>query len=402
MSAEDQTTRSPWITIWFSPRRTIEDLVSTRPTYFVGTLLFLYSAAALYNEMVAADAAGVLSDWRVALGFVLINIAVAVISFYVSTPVINALGRLLGGKGSVMQTRAAYAWSAPPIILCSVIFLLLGMVVKREAIPVLFTLPGLVFSLWSIILFLRMLGRVQDFGFGRALLTGFLTILVAGSVAISFRSFLYQPFSIPSRSMMPTLLVGDYIFVSKFAYGYSRYSLPFSPPVIAGRILASPPSRGDVIVFRVPQQNTDFVKRVVGLPGDRIQMKLGFLLINDTPVGHDPAPASDADRDSCGGAVSGNIKRWRETLPNGVSYETIDCLVNGPFDDTGVYTVPPGQFFVLGDNRDNSTDSRISTFGTVPLENIIGRVSLIYYSRQTDDAGAVSHVRTERIGQIVR
>jgi signal peptidase I len=227
-------------------------------------------------------------------------------------------------------------------------------------------------------------------------------VLLAVGVALFVRTLLYQPFNIPSGSMRPTFLVGDYIFVSKFSYGYSRYSLPFSPPLISDRIFASEPTRGDVVAFRFSKQNVDYVKRVVGLPGDRIQMKQGVLYINDTAVKREPAPADAADGDACGSMPKEKIKRWRETLSNGVSYETLDCLENGPFDNTGAYTVPPGQFFMLGDNRDNSTDSRVSSLGYIPFENLIGRVSVIFFSKDTGDSGTASRVRTERIGMIVR
>jgi signal peptidase I len=213
-----------------------------------------------------------------------------------------------------------------------------------------------------------------------------------------FRTFLFQPFNIPARSMMPTLLVGDYFFVSKYAYGYTHYSLPFSPPLFSGRIFGSAPLRGDVVVFRLPKDdNVDYIKRVVGLPGDRIQMKRGLLYINDTPVMRERLTDYTGEGDSCGTDADAGIKRWRETLPNGVNYETLDCVDNGLYDNTNVYTVPPGHFFMMGDNRDNSTDSRvISAVGYIPLENIVGRAGLIFYSRSP------TAVRSERIGTVVR
>ena len=141
--------------------------------------------------------------------------------------------------------------------------------------------------------------------------------------------------------MVPTVLVGDYVFASKFAYGYSRFSLPFSPPLFPGRILAAEPKRGDVVVFRLPKdERTDYVKRVVGLPGERIQMKDGLLYINAVPVAREPL--ADYVGDACGTGSAAMMKRWRETLPNGVSYETLDCVDNGFYDNTSVYTVPAG------------------------------------------------------------
>src|SRR6266480_3515587 len=178
-------------------------------------------------------------------------------------------------------------------------------------------------------------------------------------IAVVIRTFLFQPFNIPSGSMEATLLVGDYLFVSKYSYGYSHYSLPFSPPLFSGRILAREPQRGDVVVFRLPKDDSvDYIKRVIGFPGDRIQMIGGLLHINGQPV-----------------------KRGRETLPNGVSYTTLDRIENGVYDDTPVYTVPPGHYFMMGDNRDNSTDSRVlSQVGYVPFENLVGRAEIIFFS----------------------
>jgi signal peptidase I len=221
-------------------------------------------------------------------------------------------------------------------------------------------------------------------------------------VLLLVRTFLFQPFSIPSGSMAPTLLVGDQIFASKYAYGYSHYSLPFSPPLFSGRIFGSEPARGDVAVIRLPRDDTvDYVKRVVGLPGDRIQMKEGLLYINNVAVTRERL-ADFVGADPCGSDPNARVKRWRETLPNGVSYETLDCVDNGFYDNTNVYTVPAGRFFLMGDNRDNSTDSRVlSAFGYVPLENFVGRVGMIFYSSEAGSGATEPVVRAERVGKMV-
>lgn len=202
-------------------------------------------------------------------------------------------------------------------------------------------------------------------------------------LAMIVRIFLFQPFNIPSGSMIPTLLVGDYLFVSKFSYGYSKHSLPFSPDLFSGRIFASQPERGDVVVFKLPRDNqTDYIKRVIGLPGETIQMIDGVLHIDGEPV--DKKRISDfMMRDAFGNMR--RAPRYIETLPNGVSYPVLDITRSGSGDNTRKYRVPEGHYFMMGDNRDNSTDSRVlSAVGFVPFENIVGRAEIIFFSAEED------------------
>ena len=205
------------------------------------------------------------------------------------------------------------------------------------------------------------------------------TIVYAVLIALVVRTIAYEPFNIPSGSMVPTLLVGDYLFVSKFSYGYSRYSLPFGLPLLSGRIFFHSPERGDVVVFKLPTDNsTDYIKRVVGLPGDHIQMKNGILHLNGQPVPR--RRIEDYLYQEGNGAVI-PLAQYIETLPNGVQHRIIEMSDNGPLDNTQEYVVPPGDYFMMGDNRDNSQDSRVlSAVVYVPAQNLIGKAQFIFFS----------------------
>ncbi|MGE5506191.1 MAG: signal peptidase I [Actinomycetota bacterium] len=206
------------------------------------------------------------------------------------------------------------------------------------------------------------------------------TVVYAMLIAAVVRTVAFEPFNIPSGSMIPTLLIGDYLFVSKYSYGYSRHSAPFSLGPSGGRIFEKVPERGDVVVFKKPPEaKIDYIKRVVGLPGDHIQVTGGILHINGKAVERKRIEDFiDRDKD-------GNILRapqYIETLPNGRKHRIIEFYGdNGPADNTPEYVVPPGHYFMMGDNRDNSADSRfLSEVGYVPAENLVGRAEILFFS----------------------
>lgn len=199
-------------------------------------------------------------------------------------------------------------------------------------------------------------------------------------IALVFRTFAFEPFSIPTASMQSNLLIGDYILASKYSYGYSRYSLPYSEVPWRGRILGNAPERGDMAVFRPVPQSENYVKRVVGLPGDRIQMIDGILNINGEPVEREFIERRE-DRDSNGMTLPVSV--YYETLPNGARYEIQEVSDSAQFDNTSEYVVPAGHYFMMGDNRDRSLDSRsLSSVGYVPFENFVGKAEWRFFSIQ--------------------
>jgi signal peptidase I len=225
-------------------------------------------------------------------------------------------------------------------------------------------------------------------------------IVLLAIAAWALRSFIMAPFNIPSGSMLPTLYIGDYLVVVKWPYGYSRYSFPFGFPAFGGRIFEHLPARGDVAVFRVPSEDADLIKRVIGLPGDTVEVRSGQLILNGTAVPREPLPpyklpvsantpckvvppASPVLVQGSGGTYC-MIRAYRETLPGGPSYTVLDELQNGPADDFPATRVPAGHVFMMGDNRDDSLDSRfpmeIGGIGMVPVDDLIGRAVVTFWS----------------------
>nr|WP_246680148.1 signal peptidase I [Mesorhizobium sp. B2-8-9] len=201
-----------------------------------------------------------------------------------------------------------------------------------------------------------------------------LAILTSLIAALVIRTLLFQPFTIPSSSMNPTLQNGDYLFVSKFAYGYSRYSIPFELLPIEGRVFGAEPKRGDVVVFKFPPDpSIDYIQRIVGLPGEKIQMIDGVLHIDNVAVGLEDAGTFAYEESSR------PAKLRRETLPGGVVHFVLDLTDNSVGDNTRAWIVPPGHYFVLGDNRDNASDSRFRV-GFVPYENLVGKAARLFWN----------------------
>ena len=210
------------------------------------------------------------------------------------------------------------------------------------------------------------------------ILSNLKSIIIAIFIALIIRSFIFEPFNIPSGSMKPNLLVGDFIFVSKYSYGFSKHSLPFSIPLIPGKIFSNTPERGDVVVFKTPENNrTDYIKRVIGLPGDKIEIKNGIIFINGSEILRKKInDFIDTDKNTS----MKRVRMYNEYFFN-KEINVLDITDNGIADNTRLFNVPENNFFVMGDNRDNSQDSRfINTVGFIPYENLVGKAQFIFFS----------------------
>jgi len=231
-------------------------------------------------------------------------------------------------------------------------------------------------------------------------------------IALIFRAFLFQSYNIPSGSMLKNLFVGDYIFVSKYTYGYSKHSLPFSIPLIPNRIFSSEPMRGDVVVFKLPSDGkTDYIKRVIGMPGDKIQIINGEVYINNQRLSYKEIGVYEDNnlinrKKKALGCRNEKLKILEETLPNGKSYNILDSDITSYADNTGIYNVPKDHFFVMGDNRDNSQDSRyIKSVGFIPFDNLVGRAELIFFSwnwRKIGQNNCKTSIEWGRIFKLIR
>lgn len=380
----------PFLTAPVWPRKTIRQVAgSTSAT----TILFLFSSVGLAQVLaLVIDGPNVWQDFPDLLLVLLSAGILGLLGMCLMALLTGTVGRLLGGRASNREVFAAFAWGVVP--LCWIVPIVgAGLFLTSQDHTALVSQSALVLlwcaSLWSIVTTIIMIIEVERFGAVRAATTYAIGWIVVGVlVAVSIRSFLWQPFNITSAAQRPTLLVGDHLFVSKYVYGYSRFSFPFNPPLFEGRIFGCEPKRGDVIVFKLPRDNnTDYIKRVIGLPGDTIELRSGQLFINEEPVPR--RRVEDYVLNGKNGKQS--IPQYEETLPNQVSYRVLEMLADSHFDNVGPYRVPDGHYFVVGDNRDNSNDSRGSV-GMVPFENLVGRAEIIYLSISRDASNRAGRV----------
>lgn len=392
--------RMPLLSIWVRPRATTSDRLE-RGTW-AGALTLFAVCLALTLVSLATFANGRLHWFALAV----LGLVGGPVALLLSAMFLKVSGKLMFGKASLRALSTALAWSSVPGAAAALLYIgasvtfpqgfarfvtrleeYLGSFVGGRAADTSFSVgPGempyaviyavaLLFSLWGVWVTIRAVGAAQRFGLIRSVFNIGLAYGFAMTIAVGVRFFLWQPFSVPSGSMAPTLQAGDYILVNKMSYGYGRYSLPIRLTK-EDRLWGARPARGDVVVFHT-RLNADFVDRVIGLPGDEIQVKNGVLHINGLPVKTAfLREESQQERTH----LSKPARVYKETLPNGVSYEIYDLVPNSDSDNTQVFRVPAGHYFVMGDNRDNSVDSRFSQVGHVPYEDLVAKVGMIYFS----------------------
>ncbi len=391
---------NPWASAWRKPRATILDLLwrKDRRGLF---LLAAASGATLLLEALQSHYLHWLATLTMGLVFAPL---VGLLQLWLSGALGAWAGRRLGGHASAADVRLAFAWSWLPYAL-SAALLAAGVVVFRQDVlspPVQMpmALLTIALSLASFVMAVRMIGAIQDFGLLRSVANVMAPTIIVAVLALLVRVLLYQPFSIPAGSMQPALLVGDLVYADKLAYGLSRHSFPFALS-FNGRFWPAEPRRGDIAIFASPDgTGTVYAKRIVGLPGETVEMKRGVLIIDGSEVAR--ASAGSFETRAAGGGLQ-SAPAFRETLPGGFTYTVLDSEIDGPLDTVGPFQVPAGSYFVLGDHRDNSLDSRSREFGFVPFDNLIGRVAVVYFSadevaRDVPASAAFDNVRWHRIG----
>lgn len=412
MPIQDARLLNALISIWLRPRSTIGPVLAWTKQVHIFSLAALGAIEFILVQFIGADASASLFDLRIVAAIVVGGTVVGIISLLVGSFILRSTGRLLGGRASPWEMRGLIAWGTVPnafgLALCVITLaagkFLGGTVSNGWPLGVITALSLILvgLSIWSWVITFGMLARVQGFGLWRAAanfaLGGVLTAILM-LLPLSFRTFVFEPFNIPGASMSPTLLVGDYFFVSKFSYGFSRHSLPYSLHLFDGRIFFHEPERGDLVVFKFPADNRiDYVKRVVGLPGDHIQIIHRVLNINGKPVDRIAVGDFVAESDARTGR-SERFSQYVERLPNGREYRIVESMsAEWPADNTAEYVVPAGHYFMLGDNRDHSQDSRfLDSVGYVSKDNLVGRAEIIVFSRDTK----LGMMRFERLGLLL-
>lgn len=398
--------RIAWLDLWLHPQRMIKHTAGKTSTVLMlllGAAEGIYTAYFLVGER-ANTSGSSLVNW---LLFATAAGAVFGIAYlYLNAAIMAGLGRLLRGRATMSELREAQAWSQVPLLY--VLPLILGALgvfgvnsLKQITLEEDLSNPYLLFiallssvaGLYSLFLLVRMVGAVQNFGIFRSILnaSGLSAILIPLQV---IRIFAFQPFSIPSSSMAPTLLPGDTIFANKFSYGYGRYSF-LADAGFSGRLIAREPERGDIAIHVLPNSGgVTYVKRIIGLPGDKIDMNGTSIEINGITLSHKYLGRAE---DVFGSEFSGYL-RYQETLPSGVSYEVFYRDGEQSQREDGTWTVPSGHYFMIGDNRDNSSDSRFSQIGYIPYDNLVGRALVIFLSIDTKD----KTLQTDRIFRVLR
>jgi signal peptidase I len=404
-----QEIRMPLLSVWTRPQATVRYLLARGGWAWAPLLFAVLDALALLWD-------GMLSNWPLHwFGLVVFGGVVGPLELFILAGWLKLTGKMLFGKASFRELCVALSWALIPVVVAHICMTVPSALsndflkfAKRyivitdisvsgntagetlaagsgKALYAALLIAGIVLTLWGIWLLFRTIGAVQKFGWFRSLLNILLGCGLSLLIAVGNRFFLWQPFSVPSVSMAPTLQPGDSFLGDKLAYGYGRYSFPLKL-VEEGRLWGARPARGDMIVFR-SKGGEDYVKRVIGLPNDEVQMVNGALHINGMAV---KLTFLREDKLKEVGSPTKTARVYRETLPSGVSYEIYDLSLSGA-DNTQAFHVPGGYYFVLGDNRDNSIDSRFPQVGHVAYEEIIANVGMIYFSTSTPKPGSILH-----------
>ncbi len=401
---------NPWLVVWRHPLTAFRSVLRRDPRRGVGLIAVIYGILMVALELML-EPQRLLSVGAIAVVSVFVGAFAGLFWLYLSGWVTQGVAWFFGGSGKRTETRAAIAWSSLLAVPAFVILIVwgwqlgaAGTIVEDDTTLLLLGVLVAAAYLYSAVSYVRFLAAAHGFSLFFAILAAIISLglVIAGAVVI--RTMLVQPFSIPSGSMQPNLLIGETVIATKWNYGYSRASAPFGLlGFIKGRKPAAQPRAGDVVVFEHPlQPGVIYVKRVIGMPGNRIAIHGGVLSIDGTTVQLADAATAEADAVASSAAAKERI----ETLPNGASYRILDLQPDSLGDEFAEITVPADTVFVLGDNRDNAVDSRFPQLGLVPIENIVGRMSLVLSSidpeTAVDDQSPFANIRLGRLFNWVR